>query len=536
MIVAANRVELLQIADAVAREKMISRDVVIHLLEEAIERAARSTYGAESDIRASLHPLSGHVDLVKVRRVIPDDQVPSITEMNLSLAQKIDPNAEVGDEIKEALPVVDFGRIAAQSARQVIAQKLKDAEKEGQWEEFKDRVGQNIHGVVRQVNRDARPPGRITSVVVELSRGEGIIMGGELIPRENPRIGDPIRAYIYDVKQDPKGHQVFLSRTRVEFVYQLFMQEVPEIFEGIIHIQAIARDPGSRTKIAVSSRDPNIDPVGSCVGLGGSRVRAVTKELQGEKIDVILWDEDLAVFVMNTVSPKVEISKLVIDEDRRRVEIIVPESDFPVIIGRGGQNTRLLSQLTKCDVTILTNSEESQRREVEAERSFHAYTDVLGFDEDMAKKFVAHGFGDMTDIAYASVEDLTALLASQDLAQDVQRKAAIFVKDSLLREKCRQQCRQLGLSIELTKIAGLGAERLMALSKNRIRTVSDLADLAADELTGYEEGETHVPGILEETNITLEEAEEMVMQARRMSHMTDDVEQTNDLENTKKSR
>ncbi|ODN72152.1 hypothetical protein A6302_00556 [Methylobrevis pamukkalensis] len=355
MAVSANRLELLQIADAVAREKSIDRQIVIAAMEDAIQKAARSRYGQETDVRAEIHSRTGEIKLQRLLQVV--ETVENIaTEIDLAEAQHRNPGARIGDFIAEALPPIDFGRIAAQSAKQVIVQKVREAERDHQYDEFKDRIGEVINGVVKRVEYG--------NVIVDLGRGEAICRRDELIPREAFRYGDRIRALIHDVRREQRGPQVFLSRTHPQFMAKLFAQEVPEIYDGIIEIKSVARDPGSRAKIAVISRDSSIDPVGACVGMRGSRVQAVVQELQGEKIDIIPWNPDAATFIVNALQPA-EVAKVVLDEDAERIEVVVPDEQLSLAIGRRGQNVRLASQLTGWDIDILTEQEESERRQKE---------------------------------------------------------------------------------------------------------------------------------------------------------------------------
>ncbi|MEM9123682.1 MAG: transcription termination factor NusA, partial [Pseudomonadota bacterium] len=353
--VSANRLELLQIADAVAREKSIDKQIVIEAMEEAIQKAARSRYGAENEIRAEIDPKTGEIRLNRLLEVVEAvEDVP--TQISLKDAQARNPDADLGTYIMEPLPPIDFGRIAAQTAKQVIVQKVRDAERDRQYDEFKDRVSEIIHGIVKRVEYG--------NVIVDLGRAEAVARRDEVLPRESFRPGDRIRALILDVRRETRGPQIFLSRTNPEFMSRLFMQEVPEIYDGIIEIKAVARDPGSRAKIAVISRDSSIDPVGACVGMRGSRVQAVVNELQGEKIDIIQWSEDPANFIVNALAPA-EVAKVVLDEEAERIEVVVPDDQLSLAIGRRGQNVRLASQLTGWDIDILTEQEESERRQEE---------------------------------------------------------------------------------------------------------------------------------------------------------------------------
>ena len=362
--ISANRLELLQIADAVAREKSIDRKIVIEAMEDAIQKAAKSRYGAENDIRCEIDPKTGEARLSRVLAVVENVENDS-TQITLADAQGRNAEAKIGDLIAEPLPPLDFGRVAAQNAKQVIVQKVREAERERHYSEYKDRIGEIVNGTVKRVEYG--------NVIVDLGRAEGIIRRDEMIPRENVRYGDRVRAFIYNVSREPRGPQIFLSRARPEFMSKLFAQEVPEIYDGVVEIKSVARDPGSRAKIAVISKDSSIDPVGACVGMRGSRVQAVVNELQGEKVDIIQWNPDAASFIVNALAPA-EVTKVVLDEDTNRIEVVVPESQLSLAIGRRGQNVRLASQLTGWDIDILTEQEESERRQKEfAERSQHAH-------------------------------------------------------------------------------------------------------------------------------------------------------------------
>jgi len=355
MAISANRLELLQIADAVAREKSIDRSIVIESMEEALQKAARSRYGQETEVRAEINPKTGEARFSRLL-LVTDSVENDAKEISLTDARKRNPAAEIGDWISETLPPFDFGRIAAQSAKQVIVQKVREAERDRQYEEYKDRIGEIINGVVKRVEYG--------NVIVDLGRGEAIIRRDEMIPRELFRPGDRVRAYVYDVRREQRGPQIFLSRTHPQFMAKLFRQEVPEIYDGIIEVKSVARDPGSRAKIGVVSRDSSIDPVGACVGMRGSRVQAVVNELQGEKIDIIPWSPDAATFIVNALQPA-EVVKVVLDEDSSRIEVVVPDDQLSLAIGRRGQNVRLASQLTGWDIDILTEAEESERRQKE---------------------------------------------------------------------------------------------------------------------------------------------------------------------------
>ena len=389
MAVSANRLELLQIADAVAREKAIDRGIVIAAMEDAIQKAARSRYGSETEVRAEINPKTGEMRLSRLLLVV--DQIENnSTQISLEDAKKRNPAAQVGDYIAEALPPLEYGRIAAQSAKQVIVQKVREAERDRQYQEYKDRIADIVNGIVKRVEYG--------NVVVDLGRGEAIVRRDEMLPRETFRNGDRIRAFIYDVRREPRGPQIFLSRTHPQFMAKLFAQEVPEIYDGIVEVKAVARDPGSRAKIAVISRDSSVDPVGACVGMRGSRVQAVVNELQGEKIDIIPWTADPANFVVNALAPA-EVAKVVLDEDRQRMEVVVPDQQLSLAIGRRGQNVRLASQLTGWDIDIVTEQEESEHRQAEFEKRTKLFIDALNVDEVVGQLLASEGFNSVEELA-----------------------------------------------------------------------------------------------------------------------------------------
>src|SRR6202521_1032587 len=414
MAVSANRLELLQIADAVAREKAIDRGIVIAAMEDAIQKAARSRYGSETEVRAEINPKTGEMRLSRLLLVVEQGENDS-TQISLADAKGRNPAAQVGDFIAEALPPLEYGRIAAQSAKQVIVQKVREAERDRQYQEYKDRIGDIVNGIVKRVEYG--------NVVVDLGRGEAIVRRDEMLPREVFRNGDRIRAFIYDVRREPRGPQIFLSRTHPQFMAKLFAQEVPEIYDGIVEVKAVARDPGSRAKIAVISRDSSVDPVGACVGMRGSRVQAVVNELQGEKIDIIPWSPDIATFVVNALAPA-EVAKVVIDEDRERIEVVVPDTQLSLAIGRRGQNVRLASQLTGWDIDILTEAEESERRQKEFADRNKIFMEALDIDEMAAQLLASEGFRTVDEIAYVDPPELASIEGfDADTAAEIQARA-----------------------------------------------------------------------------------------------------------------
>src|ERR1700680_798114 len=469
--VSANKLELLQIADAVAREKSIDRGIVIAAMEDAIAKAARARYGSETDVHAEIDAKKGELRLSRHMLVV--EQVEnSSNQISLIDAQRANPGAQVGDTIADTLPPLEYGRIAAQSAKQVIVQKVREAERDRQYQEFKDRIGDIVNGIVKRVEYG--------SVIVDLGRGEAIVRRDEMLPREVFRNGDRVRAYIFDVRRETRGPQIFLSRTHPQFMAKLFAQEVPEIYDGIIEIKAVARDPGSRAKIAVLSRDSGIDPVGACVGMRGSRLQAVVGELQGEKIDIIPWSQDPATFVVNALAPA-EVSKVVMDEEQRRIEVVVPDDQLSLAIGRRGQNVRLPSQLTGWDIDILTEAEESERRTEEFRSRSQLFIDALDIDDVIAHLLVTEGFTSLEEVAYVAQEDLANIEGfDADIAAELQSRArtALERRD----EEYQARYHELGLSGELAALEGLTPGMLVTLGEKGVKTLDDFADLAGDEV------------------------------------------------------
>ncbi|HEX3884480.1 MAG TPA: transcription termination factor NusA [Stellaceae bacterium] len=465
------RPELLQVAETVARDKGIDRDEVLEAMEQAIQKAGRSKYGQEYDIRAEIDRRNGEIRLMRFREVVETiENEPA--QILLAQAQKLNTEAEIGDFITDPLPPIDFGRIAAQTAKQVIVQKVRDAERQRQYIEFKDRVTEIVNGLVKRVEYG--------NVVVDLGRAEAMLRRDELLPRESFRQGERVRAYIYDVRQEPRGPQIFLSRTHPQFMAKLFAQEVPEIYDGIIEIKSVARDPGSRAKIAVISRDSGIDPVGACVGMRGSRVQAVVGELQGEKIDIIPWSQDPATFVVNGLAPA-EVTKVVMDEEQRRIEVVVPDDQLSLAIGRRGQNVRLASQLTGWDIDILTEAEESERRTEEFRTRSQLFIDALDIDDVIAHLLVTEGFSSLEEVAFVPVSDLAEIEGfDEDIGAELQERArgALERRD----EEYQNRYRELGVADELIALDGLTPGMLVTLGENDIKTVDDFAGLAGDEL------------------------------------------------------
>ncbi len=518
-ITSANQLELLQTAEAVAREKMIDPNLVVEAMEESLARAAKSRYGAELDIRVKIDRKTGKATFTRVRTVVEDDAVENYqAELTVEQAKPFLDDPKVGDTFVEEVPPVDMGRIAAQSAKQVILQKVREAERDRQFEEFQDRAGQIINGVVKREEYG--------NIIVDIGRGEGILRRNDKIGRESYRNGDRIRCYIKDVRREARGPQVFLSRTDPKFMAELFKMEVPEIYDGIIEIKAVARDPGSRAKIAVISYDNSIDPVGACVGMRGSRVQAVVNELQGEKIDIIPWNEDQATFLVNALQPA-EVSKVVIDEEAGKIEVVVPDEQLSLAIGRRGQNVRLASQLTGLDIDILTEAEESERRQAEFADRTKLFMDTLDLDEFFAQLLVSEGFTTLEEVAYVEQDELLVIEGVDDAtAEELQARARDHLEAQS--KKALDAARELGVEESLIEFEGLTPQMIEALAKDGVKTLEDFATLADWEVAGgwtTENGERKKDdGVLEPFEVSLEEAQRMVMTARVMLGWVDPAE------------
>src|ERR1700694_3976521 len=504
------RPELLQVADTVARDKGIDKDEVLEAMEQAIQKAGRSKYGQEYDIRAEIDRRTGEIRLLRFREVVETVENEA-THIPLPAAKRLNAEAEIGDFLTDPLPPIDFGRIAAQTAKQVIVQKVRDAERQRQYKEFKDRVGEIVNGLVKRVE--------FGNVVVDLGRAEAILRRDELLPRESFRQGERVRAYIYDVRRETRGPQIFLSRTHPQFMAKLFAQEVPEIYDGIIEIKAVARDPGSRAKIAVVSRDSGIDPVGACVGMRGSRVQAVVGELQGEKIDIIPWSQDPATFVVNALAPA-EVTKVVLDEEADRIDVIVPDEQLSLAIGRRGQNVRLASQLTGWDIDILTEAEESERRTEEFRSRSQLFIDALDIDDVIARLLVTEEFSSLEEVADVSLEDLADIEGfDADVAGELQERARVSLERR--DREYEERRRELGVADDLAALEGLTPGMLVVLGENKVMTLDDFADLAGDELLELLAASDNI-GV----NLSLEEANALIMRARAHWYTDDEVEQS----------
>ena len=487
------RPELLQVADAVARDKNIDREIVVHAMEQAIQTASRRKYGQELEIRAEIDRATGEIRLARIRQVVEDVE-DGATEISIDMAIEIDPTLVVGGELAEPLPPIDLGRVAAQAAKQVIVQRVREAERAKQYEEFKDRSGEIVNGVVKRTEYG--------NVIVDLGRGEAVLRRDEALPRETFRNGDRVRALIYEVREENRGPQIFLSRTRSELMAQLFKQEVPEIYDGIIEIKAVARDPGSRAKIAVLSNDSSIDPVGACVGMRGSRVQAVVNELQGEKIDIIQWNPDPATFIVNALAPA-EVTKVVLDEEQRRIEVVVPDDQLSLAIGRRGQNVRLASNLTSWEIDIVTEQQESERRVEEFRSSSQTFIDHLNVDDVIAHLLVTEGFSDVESVAFMPMEELAEIEGFDEaLGGELRQRAQTYLVDR--DAQLTEERRELGVSDEIVAIEGVSAGMAVLLGKADIKSLNDLADLASDELRE----------IVGENGLSLDEANIIIMAAR----------------------
>ncbi|SNT24425.1 transcription termination factor NusA [Tropicimonas sediminicola] len=524
-ITSANQLELLQTAEAVAREKMIDPELVIEAMEESLARAAKSRYGTEMDIRVSIDRKTGRATFTRIRTVVADEELENYqAELTVEQAKQYLSDPKIGDEIRDEVPPVEMGRIAAQSAKQVILQKVREAERDRQYEEFKDRAGTIINGVVKREEYG--------NVIVDIGRGEGILRRNEKIGRESYRNGDRIRCYIKDVRREARGPQIFLSRTAPEFMAELFKMEVPEIYDGIIEIKAVARDPGSRAKIAVVSYDGSIDPVGACVGMRGSRVQAVVNELQGEKIDIIPWNEDVPTFLVNALQPA-EVSKVVLDEEAERIEVVVPDEQLSLAIGRRGQNVRLASQLTGLDIDIMTEEEESARRQKEFEERTQLFMDTLDLDEFFAQLLVAEGFTNLEEVAYVEVDELLVIDGvDEDTAAELQARARDHIDE--MNRKALERAKELGVEQSLIDFEGLTPQMIEALAEDGVKTLEDFATCADWELAG---GWTTVngervkdDGVLEKFDVSLGEAQDMVMTARIQLGWVDPAELESDEE------
>ncbi len=496
------RPEIILVADTVAREKNIDRDDVLEAMEIAIQKAGRSKYGFEHDIRAHIDRKTGAITLARYREVVEsEDQIENeVTQMTLKQAKAYDKNIKVGEFIIDNLPPIDFGRIAAQTAKQVIVQKVRDAERNKQFEEYKEKVGTIVNGTVKRVE--------FGNVILDIGKAEAILRRDEIIPREKFKNGDRVRAYVLDVRKENKGPQIFLSRTCPEFLAKLFTSEVPEIYDGIVKIVSVARDPGSKAKIAVKTDDVTVDAVGACVGLRGIRVQAVVTELQGEKIDIVPYSEDKAQFIVAALAPA-EVTKVVLDEENNRIEVVVPQEQFSVAIGRRGQNVKLASQLIGADIDVLTEEQEQERRSNENKVRSQRFMEALDVDEMIAHLLIAEGFSTIDEVAMVPLNELAEIEGfDEDVAKELQARAQAFVEKR--NQEFEEKSKSLGIDEEIQKIEGLDRDMILTMADKGVKTIDDLADLAADELIE----------ILGENTISINEANKIIMAARQ--HWFDD--------------
>ena len=507
-----DKLELIRIAEAVANEKSIDKEIVLGSMETAIQKAALTKFGNDNNIKVEIDRESGNIKIQKVITIVEKVEDPS-KEIDLNNAKLLDKKQDlkVGDEIFEELPQIDFGRIAAQSAKQVISFKVREAEKDRQYSEFVDKEGQILSGIIKRLEYG--------NVIVDLGRAEAVIKKDELIPREILKIGDRVKAYCYEVKKELKGHQIFLSRAHPQFLARLFFQEVPEIYEGVIEIKSVARDPGSRAKICVFSKDTSIDPVGACVGMRGSRVQTIVNELQGEKIDIIKWTEDLPTLISESLSPA-EIQKVLIDQESKRIEVILSEENLSKAIGRRGQNVRLASKLTNFEIDILTDQEDSERRQAEFKDRTEMLIKNLEVDETLAQLLVSEGFQSIEDISNLNPEDISKIEAIDDetAKELINRSKETIIKE---KEEISKKLKELGLEDSLINLKGITQGMLVILGQKNIKKLKDFADLSSDELIGgFDEikgKKIRVEGYLEEFSLSREEADQLIMNAREIA-------------------
>ena len=507
--VSANKIEILRIAETVAQEKMIEKEIVLSALEEAIAKAAKNNYGEENEVVAEINQENGDI-LISRKMLVVEDVRNKFLEINLKDAKKINGAAQIGDELLDPLPPMDFGRIAAQSAKQVITSKVREAERERQYNEYKDRVGEVVNGIVKRAE--------FGNIILDLGKAEGIIRKDQTIPRENLRNGDRIKAYIYDVRSELKGPQIFLSRSHSQFMAKLFTQEVPEIYDGIIFIKSVARDPGSRAKIAVFTDDSSIDPVGACVGMRGSRVQAVVNELQGEKIDIINWSDNVANLAIASLSPA-EVLKVVLDEDQNKIEVVVSEEHLSLAIGRRGQNVKLATELTGWEIDILTENEESSKRQEDFILKSNLFVESLDVDETLAQLLVSEGFGSVDEILDTDKSELLSIEGfEKEIVDELIDRSKKFITEKEIKDN--ERLKELNVSKDLLEFNFLTKTMLVTLAENNIKTLEEFAGLTTDDLIGYYEDRhdknSKIKGILEEFNLTKDEGDELIMEARKI--------------------
>ena len=507
--VSANKIEILRIAETVAQEKMIDKTIVIAALEEAIAKAAKSNYGEENEVVVEIDQENGNISISR-KMLVVEEIKNKFLEINLKSAKKINGAAQIGDELLDPLPPLDFGRIAAQSAKQVINSKVREAERERQFNEYKDRVGEIVNGIVKRTE--------FGNIILDLGKAEGIVRKDQTIPRENLRNGDRVRAYIYDVRSETKGPQIFLSRSHPQFMAKLFTQEVPEIYDGIITIKSVARDPGSRAKIAVFTDDGSIDPVGACVGMRGSRVQAVVNELQGEKIDIINWSDNVANLAISSLSPA-EVLKVVLDEDQNKIEVVVSEEHLSLAIGRRGQNVKLATELTGYEIDILTEDEESSKRQEDFAKKTEVFVLSLDVDETLAQLLVSEGFGSVEDITEADESELLSIEGfDEEIVSELLLRAKKYLNNKDIENETK--IKNLEVSEDLISFNLLTKAMIVKLAENNIKSIEDFAGLTTDDLIGYLEDKSdknsRVTGLLEEFNINKDEGDQLIMEARKI--------------------
>ncbi|ABV75087.1 transcription elongation factor NusA [Rickettsia akari str. Hartford] len=496
-------VEILQIIDSVAREKGISKEILVSTVEQAVQVAGRKKYGNEYNIKAQINRKTGEINLLRILKIVEDVQ-DYLTQISLAEALRKNPEAKIGDEIYEYLPPIDHARVSAQAAKQVITQRVIEAEREKQYHDFKDRKGEIINGIVKRIEYG--------DIIVDLSRAEAIIKKDQLINGENFKPNDRIKAYVQDVRQETKGPQIFLSRVDNQMLVKLFKIEVPEILEDIIQIKSVARDPGSRAKIAVFASDSSIDPVGSCVGIRGNRVKAVTNELNGEKIDIVLWSNDLAQFIVNALAPLApgEITKILIDEDRHKVEVVVSQENQSIAIGRRGQNVRLASKLTGWNIDIMTEEQESKRRNEEFVTSTQLFMEALDVEEVIGQLLSVTGFNSVEQIASSEVSTLTRIEGfEEELAVEIKNRAVNYV--DLKNEKIIKKLEDLGVEQELIDILALPLELILKFAEYGIKTIEDLGEMSVNEFKN----------LAPNSNITDENIKLLIKTARRHGELKD---------------
>ena len=507
-----DKLEIIRIAEAVANEKSIDKELVISSMEMAIQKAALTKFGNNNRIEVKIDRETGEIKINKVLEIV-DEVIDPGTEIHINSANSKNSEKKdykIGDTIVEELPQIDFGRIAAQSAKQVINLRVKEAEKDRQFAEFKDKQGQILSGIIKRLE--------FGNVIVDLGRAEAILKKDELIPREILKTGDRVKAYCYEVKKEIRGHQIFLSRAHPDFLTRLFFQEVPEIYEGVIEIKSVARDPGSRAKICVNSKDSSIDPVGACVGMRGSRVQTIVNELQGEKIDIIKWTEDVPTLIAESLAPA-EIQKVLLDQNSKRIDVILSEENLSKAIGRRGQNVRLASKLTNFEIDIFTDKEDSERRQTEFKENTEALIKNLEVDETLGQLLVSEGFTSIEEISQANPDDISKIEA---IDEETSKELINRSKEAIEKEKeeVQKKLKELGVEESLINLKGLSQGMLVILGQKNIKKLQDFADLSADELIGgFDEikgKKIRVSGFLEEFSLSREEAGQLIMNAREI--------------------